>query len=179
MATVDDLYDVAVLFLAAAEDALALTDAGTPSRSFVGDGQPALDCCGQLVVWNQSLEDFDTIAGQGGLGAQRRVGNIGTIPRTNVFLLATRCVLYEPIDPETSELPAPAGIQATAHMIDQDGWAIYLGISHALRSGPLADHCKGFEFVGAQKITPQGLCVGWQFQWRYQIDPGLLPGMVP
>jgi hypothetical protein len=173
VATLDDLNDVAEAFLMASIAALELTDAGVPGRAFVSSGEPALDCCGQLSVWNQTLEDVALAGGQGALSPAKKI-NRGTQPSITLRIQATRCQIGLNKLGE-GELPRPADMQATAKMTNQDAWALRCHLMRELRrDGSLAQVCAGAEFLGAQALTPQGGCVGWTFTIRYPIEGGIL-----
>ncbi len=70
--------------------------------------------------------------------------------------------------------PAPAVQQADAQVIDEDGWALWLGMADALKHGELHEVCSGAERLSAQKMIPQGECAGWVFVYRYPIEGGVL-----
>jgi hypothetical protein len=171
VATLDDLNDVAQAFLDAATDALDLTAAGAPGRRYISPGEPALDCCGQLTVWIQTLTDADLAAGSGALSRQKAV-NRGTQPEILLNIQATRCIDLTP-DPAT-ELPYPERLEDAALAMNQDGWALRCHLMDSLRHGALAQVCSGAEFLGANALIPQGGCVGWTFTFRYPIDGGII-----
>lgn len=172
MATINDIFDVEQAFLAAAVAALELTDAGAPPRQIISPGQPALDCCGQVAVWAQTLGETDFQHGQGALAAASRIRS-GGLPQLLISIQATRCHLgLKAI--EKGDLPSPADITATARIVDQDGWALRNHIAWELRHGALADLCNGVEMLGGEKMIPQGGCVGWGFAYRYPIEGGIL-----
>jgi hypothetical protein len=171
MATVDDLADVAEAFLAAAVTSLSVTPTGAPARRYVSPGEPALDCCGQLTVWTQTLDDAALAAGQGALARPDAIRR-GTQPQVSLFIQITRCADITPA--KVDSLPDPAKLQDAAVMVDQDGWAMRCGMMFELRHGDLANLCSGAEFLGAQKLVPQGGCVGWTFSYRYPIEGGII-----
>ena len=173
MAAVADLYNIASAFLAASITALQETAAGPPERAFVAPGDPALDCCDQLTVHTASLGEYDLLTGPGALAKPHAI-NRGGKPGSTLQIQITRCV---PVPREASGtiiLPDPVDQQTAARIIDEDGWALWLGLSAALKHGDLAQICEGAERLGAVKMTPQGGCGGWVFTYRYPIQGGIL-----
>jgi hypothetical protein len=172
IATVDQLNDVAEAFLAAAVAALAMTDAGAPGRAFVSPGEPALDCCGQCSVWNQTLSDVALAGGSGALSPAKKI-NRGTQPTILLLIQTTRCQIGLGKLGE-GELPKPEDLSATAQMTNQDVWALRCHLMSELRHGVLAQICSGAEYLGSQALVPQGGCVGWTTTFRYPIEGGII-----
>lgn len=172
MAEINDVNTITAAFLAAAIRALDLTDEGPPGRVYVSPGEPALDCCGQLTVWTQSITEIGFAAGEGALANANRLKR-GGMPQLLIYVQATRCQIGLNRLSE-SELPDPADLQATAMIVDQDGWALRCHMAWELRHGELAEICRGVEMLGGQKLTPEGGCVGWTFQFQYPLEAGVL-----
>lgn len=173
MATVSDIYDVAVAFLAASVTALEATLAGPPERAFVAPGDPALDCCDQLTVHNDFLGEVDFAAGPG-VGAKAMAINRGGKAIVTLQIQISRCVPVPSESGNTVVLPHPVDQQAAARTIDEDGWALWLGLNAELKHGDLSRICDGAERLGANKMVPQGGCGGWVFTYRYPIQGGIL-----
>jgi hypothetical protein len=181
VATVDDLFAIAGAFLADSITALNLTTAGAPARAFVSPGEPALDCCDQLTVHNQILNetDLNLRTTSAALAAMRRIQR-GGLAQVTVSVLITRCVPVPKVSGgDKIILPDPIDLQNAARTLDEDGWALWLGLSYALKHGDLAQMCLGAERLGGTKLTPQGGCGGWLFTYRYPIEGGVLPGALP
>jgi hypothetical protein len=175
VATAADVYDISVAFLAAALEGLAFAEAGPPDRAFVSYGEPALDCCGQLTVYTQSIQEVDlrTRTQFGALGAAKQINRGGAITVTQIVQI-TRCVTEPKQVGGRLMYPPPAVQQAEAQMIDEDGWCTWLGISDSLKHGALHNLCSGAERLGGQKMQPQGGCAGWILTYRYPIEGGIL-----
>ncbi len=173
MASVSDVFDIAAAFLDAAVTALEQTAAGPPDRQFVAPGEPALDCCGQLAVWTQSISEVPLSAPGGALARAKQI-NRGNALTVNLAVQVTRCIAVSRVVGGKPIPPSPAQQQADAQTIDEDGWALWLGMAYALKHGSLHEICSGAERVGAQKMTPQGECAGWIFGFRYPIEGGVL-----
>lgn len=174
MATVDDLHQIAVHFLTASVDALVYTDAGPPDRQYVSPGSPPIDC-EQVVTCVQTLSEYDLISGSGALSRAHAV-NRGGKPSALIQIQVVRCI---PVPTDRNGkiiLPTPAALQDAARMIDQDGWALWLGLSAAIKheDGVLHDACSGAERLGGEKLVPQGAFCGWQFSYRVPLDGGVL-----
>jgi hypothetical protein len=173
---INDLNVVTAAFLTVALEALSLTDAGPPGRAYVSPGEPAMDCCGQCTVWLQDIDQTNFTTGPGALAGEKAIKR-GNLPQLVIFVQATRCsvnlaalikALEEGKPPNTDDL------QATAHMVEQDGWALRNHFAYSLRKGELSRVCMGAEMLGGVKLTPQGGCVGWTFSFRYPIEGGIL-----
>lgn len=173
MATLADVFLIDEAFLAAAVDALLLTAAGVPERAYVSPGEPALDCCPQLTVWSQTISEVGLDAGPGALARPKAINRGDRIVITENIQI-TRCAPRPKQRGGEVSPPSAADLQACAQTVDEDGWALWLGISEALRYGDLANLCSGAERLGAQKLLPQGGCVGWTFTYRYPIEGGRL-----
>lgn len=172
-ANVGDLHAAAVAFLAASVDALDFTPAGSPSRAYVNAGMPALEC-EQLVVW---IEDIQESRFRVGTGAEARAKaiNRGGLARYLVQVQCVRCVPVMQIKgANTLVFPSPTEAQAAALVIDEDGWALWVGLNYALKHGTLHKRCLGAERLGAQKLVPQGGFGGWTFTFRVPIEAGVL-----
>lgn len=172
MATLDDINDVVAAFLVAAVEALELTDVGAPSRLYTNSGRPAMDCCGQCVVWSQFLGDADTLNPPGGLGPSVRQKKVGAVPVLTVFVQATRCAPVPKTEGSKITLPSPAALAETSRMTNQDIWALWNHINEELRVGALSKICKGAWRDGATSVEGQGGCVGWELVYRYPIEGG-------
>ncbi len=175
MATVSDVYDIADLFLAAALQYLVFTEAGPPERVFVAYAEPSLDCCGQLVAYTQSIQEVDlrTRTQFGALGAAKQINRGGAITVTQIVQI-TRCIATPTLKGGKVTFPSPEVQQAEAQMIDEDGWAVWLGVSESLKHGALKNVCSGAERLGGLKMPAQGGCAGWTFTYRYPIEGGTL-----
>ena len=174
-ASVDDLNDISLAFLAASIDALNKTPEGAPERAFVSPGEPAMDCCPQLSVHTQLLHEVDvrTRTSAGALGAAKQIIRGGAITVT-LSIMVIRCVPGNEEKAGRIIAPPPEKLQAAAALIDSDGWALWLGLTYALKHGDLKDTCSGAERLGGTKLTPQGGCGGWVFQYRVPIEGGIL-----
>lgn len=174
MATVDDLHQIAVDFLAASVASLAYTDAGSPDRAYVNAGQPAMDC-EQLVVWVQTLNEYPLQAGGGAMSRAKAI-NRGGQAATLIQIQIIRCVPQPKNRNGTITLPTPEALQDAAQMIDQDGWALWLGINRHLKhdDGLLHEACSGAERLGWEKLIPQGGFGGWGGSYRVPLDGGVL-----
>jgi hypothetical protein len=172
MADVTDLYEKAAAFLLASQESLAFTPSGPPDRAYVSPGQPAIDC-EQLVVWNESLNESQFLAGSGAESRAKAI-NRGGLAKATIRIQITRCVPLPKQSGGKLTWPAPADLAASALQIDEDGWALWLGISAAIRDGDLAEQCSGAERLGAEKMPLQGGFGGWLFGFRVPLEGGRL-----
>lgn len=168
MAGLDDPFDLLDLWLGAAADALALTDAGAPALQFVSPGPPAFDCCPFVSTHGFTLAEAPTSTPGGPLAASARVQNVAVL-LYSVVVTAIRCV---PV-PDSNGNPPSAEAQAlAARAINQDIWALWNRLSADLRSGYLADRCPGAFRDGALAVNNSGGCGGWTLTFRVPL-PGL------
>jgi hypothetical protein len=172
VASLDDINDVVAAFLVAANDALALTDAGPPARIYTSASRPALDCCGQLTAWAQALGNAESLSNVGGLGGSTRPQKGGAQPVLTVFIQATRCAPTPKESGGRVTLPSPEALAAVSRATNQDLWALWNHLTYELRKGTLAKVCSGAWRDGATAIDNQGGCVGWELVYRYPIDGG-------
>jgi hypothetical protein len=172
MADVTDLYEKAAAFLAASQEALALTPSGPPDRAYVSPGQPPIDC-EQLVVWNESIGESQFLAGSGAESRAKAI-NRGGLAKATVRIQIVRCVPLPSTNGGRVTWPAPTDLALSALQIDEDGWALWLGLNDALKHGDLHEACSGAERLGAEKILLQGGFGGWNFSYRVPLNGGLL-----
>lgn len=166
--TLDSLYGLAVDLLTAATDALDATTAGAPDRRFVSYGLPALDCCGELSVWVQSIQQGSTAPLLPPLEPGHRVFH-GSRNLPALHLIASRCVT----GPDTSgNPPSPTVIQAEARTVITDGWALWNGIQKRIRAKNLfpGGGCSEYFIDGLIALDPSGGCAGWQMVVRFGLD---------
>lgn len=169
MGGINDTYELCSDFLAAAELALSLTDAGTPERAYVSPGAPAFDCCPQLTVHGFQLSEDATTPQGGPLGYAKRVVTTGALLYA-VVVTVIRCIPTIGGDAQNPVLPDPNALEAAGQAVNQDVWALWNHLSKEIRDGRLSERCKGAYRDGATAIAPQGGCAGWALQWRVPIN---------
>jgi hypothetical protein len=165
VSTVTSLYESAGAVLLVAEDALNLTDAGAPERSYVAPSEPAFDCCPFLTVHVPALSEEFTSAGPGGAATGHRT-LAGSIILATYVVIAVRCA------PEwtAGKPPLIEAIEASASEVLQDGWALWNELRAAIREGRIFGECSEVHFDGGASIVEQGGCVGWRFTIRASIS---------
>lgn len=166
---VGDLHDLAVAVLGAAEQILATAIGGTPERSFVCHGLPALDCCDQLTVNVGAIGEAAT-APLTALGSGQRHRSPGRVNLTTLVVTISRCY---PSVADDGTPPSPTEQQAATETLNEDGWALWNGLFR--QSGDLFAACDGVFFDGLVPLPPQGGCAGYVFQIRFEL-PGYDPG---
>jgi hypothetical protein len=168
VAAATDLHDFAVELLALSEAALDTLIVsgleGAPARSFVSPGRPPMDCCDQLTVNIEALQDGDTSPGGIAAGRTRREAKLNNV---RALVTITRCVQGLV---EMPDLPDPADLQATAAQTDADAWALWNELYDDWRSGLLLTICTEVFFEGMRAIAQQGGCVGWELSLRVVLD---------
>lgn len=164
--TVSSLYELAGALLLVAEDALADTVGGTPDRSYVAPSPPAFDCCPFLSVYAPSLTEGPTLAGPGGLAPGQRT-RVGNVPLASLVVAAVRCA---PQMNGNGALPTVQSIEDSARQVQEDGWALWNALRHAVRAGTFKTLCSEVFFDGGTAIPEQGGCVGWLFTLRVGLN---------
>lgn len=161
---INSLYDLAILLLETATDALVETDEGPPADRYLSPAAPAFDCCPALIVHVASLqEEITSPTGPPPVTGMRT--RYGSIILAQLVINVLRC----------STSPNPNGsvplesVTADAHMVQQDGWALWNGITCAIRDGTFKGLCEIVHFDRATTIPEQGGCVGWQMWLRAEI----------
>lgn len=171
MAALDDLYDIETTLLTIAQEALALTDAGAPSRAFVSPGPPAFDCCEQVTVHALTLGELPTFAGGAILDEGFRGHTRPAVIGPTLVLTALRCV---PVPDAKGNPPAVEALEASGRATVQDAWAIWNTVTAARAAGEFGELCKAVFRDGGVPITGQGGCGGWQFSYRVEMNGGAL-----
>lgn len=170
------LTDYAQEVLDVAEDSLDGTLGGIPDRVFRTPAEPAFDCCpehDQLTVHVARLAEAQTSpTGPAENSALR--SNLGAVIKATYTVIVIRCAA----GPDSrGNPPSPAAIQATADVVEMDGWALWNGLRHAYQNGLIFEHCSGVNFDDGVPINEQGMCVGWRFVIRAMVpgipNPGL------
>lgn len=69
-----------------------------------------------------------------------------------------------------------AAIEVVAAQVQEDGWAMWNTLYHAIQNEVFGDLCSDIHFDGGRPIEEQGGCVGWQFQIRAEIGGIPNPG---
>jgi hypothetical protein len=126
---------------------------GSPERSFVSPGLPALDCCDQLTVHVAAVNEHPS--GQSNTHKSGARKNLVTL-----VIHATRCHDIETVP------PLPETLEATAEQMNADGWALWNHFWKLMRSGDLLTLCDEVIWDGLRALTPSGGCGGWTLTIR-------------
>lgn len=161
---ITSLTDLTDLLLTTAEAALATTTAGTPATSYVSPAAPAFDCCPALIVYAAALSEETTSPAFPAAATGMR-DKYGRVILATLVVSALRCA--PKVQPDGSVLTTD--IEAVAVEVQEDGWALWNGITCAIKNGTFADLCSIVHIGNSQVIAEQGGCVGWQFVIRAEI----------
>jgi hypothetical protein len=166
-ADVTTLSDLADLLLTVSLGALQTTTAGAPAISYVSPAAPAFDCCPALILYVAALTE-ETTSPTAPIAATGMRGKYGRISLATYVILALRCA------PKVSNTGVVLTSDATAvaHAVQEDGWALWNGVSCAIKNEVFEDLCSIVHIDRGQVIAEQGGCVGWQFTIRAEI-PGI------
>lgn len=166
MAGPGDLHALALEYLAVCADALdTIPDyephlLGAPQRQLVNPGLPAWDCCDQLAVYAQPINEAATTPG--GLTAGKRV-SLGRINHVLLSASITRCIPTD-VEPPTAELTA------SAEQTNADAWALWNHIFNLIMAEQFLTLCQEVFFEGITPAVPSGGCGGWVATVRVALD---------
>lgn len=161
--TIDTLTEYADELLDLCETAVALTDLGAPSATFLASPGPAFDC-DQLTVELISLGDAP-FASTTVLGPGRRVTAAMNLVGFRIKIVRCVAMLDEQGNP-----PTPAAQRAGAVAGHQDVWAIWTAVRTAQREGTLfGGLCDHLFYDGARALDEQGGIAGYEIDFRAEI----------
>lgn len=160
------LYDAAQALLSASESALATEGRPLPGRRYVALGNPAWDCCDQLVSRVVRVYQSDV---SGGPTPHHRLGVGVSLILVDFEVSVVRCV---PTIGSDGNPPPAAMLDASASAAYADAWALTNGLRERVREGTLlpAPPCREVEVLPAQPYDNQGGCGGWTFTVTAQLD---------
>jgi hypothetical protein len=164
VSTITSLTDLADLFLTTSEAALATTTAGVPATSYVSPAAPAFDCCPALIIYVAALSE-EVTSPSSPSGATGMRDRYGRIILATLVVNALRC--SPKVQSDGSVLTTD--IEAVAVEVQEDGWALWNGITCAIKNGTFEDLCSIVHLNSSQVIAEQGGCVGWQMVLRAEI----------
>jgi hypothetical protein len=158
------LTDLANLLLTTAEASLAATTAGTPTLSYISPAAPAFDCCPALIVNVQAMGEEATspLSPAAATGMRDRYGRVIL---AQLVISALRCA--PKVQADGSVLTTD--IEASAVEVQEDAWALWNGITCAIKNGTFEDLCSIVHIDRSASISESGGCVGWQFVVRAEI----------
>ena len=128
---------------------------GSPERSFVSPGSPALDCCDQLTVHVAGVSQLPTGPHTHKDSARKNI--------VTLVVTATRCVHGLKDD---GQPPDATDLEADAAQMNADGWALWNHLWNLMRSGDLLTLCDEVFWDGLRALTPSGGCGGWTLTLR-------------
>ena len=171
VSTAASLHEVAQELLDAAERIIATTSGGPILFACLSPGLPALDRgCDQIAVWATALgdEQMSPLTPIPQVGQRRRIGWLNL---AGLSVLVARCLTVQ-------KIPVPdATLTLDAEKVMEDGWALWNGVSSAIRSDgifvgedPLfGGTCTDIKFVSMTPLTPEGGMGGWVLSLSVEI----------
>lgn len=166
--TITTPYDFAVQLLQVCDAALATTQGGQISRSYVSPGLPSIDC--ETLAVTPTALTFDAAVKQGPLAGGRKV------VRGRLNLLAFSITVARDCIPvtETAAGPLPASVvqlNSASAMICEDVWAIWEAIQTSAEADELFEgRCSVLYMDNAAALATSGMTAGWVISIRTQID---------
>lgn len=162
--TITSLTTLAQALLTTSYHALQTTTEGAPALRYISPSAPAFDCCPALIVNVTSLSEEATspLTPAAAPGMRDKYGRIILAGFT---ITALRCA--PPIS--KNGVVIAADIEAVAVIVEEDGWALWNGITCAIKNETWKDLCSIVHLDLSFAIPEQGGCVGWQFNLRAEI----------
>lgn len=174
--TVQGVAQLAHELLAASETALATTIGGTPEITYLSPGLPALDRgCDTLAVWAALVTDEQTapLTPLPQVGQRRRVAWLNIV---TLNALVARCVRVGYSTQRGYSYPTSEQLTEDAEKVMEDGWALWNGISLAVRDdGLFGGVCQDIKLPTLSALTPQGAMAGWVLTVQVEL-PGYAGG---
>jgi hypothetical protein len=137
---------------------------GAPDRYFVSPGTPVWDCCEQLAVHVQNVNDADTTPGGLAAGLRHVTGRVNQV---RLIGTSTRCVPVGELTAAGEWKPPPAAdLQDAAKQLNADNWALWNHLNNLLASEQLLTLCSNVIFDGITAAVPFGGCAGWTVVFR-------------
>ena len=141
---------------------------GAPERAFVSPGQPVFDCCDQLTVHVQQIDQADT--SPGGLNAGHRA-KFGQINHVLFIVTSTRCISgVTTTQAGGVSIPSAEVLAEDARQLDADAWALWNHAYNMTRAEQFRTLCDEVFFDGILSIVPSGGCAGWTVTVRAALD---------
>jgi hypothetical protein len=171
MPGISDLHDLCLEYLDACDAALAETDAGSLTRTYVSPGPPAFDC-EQLTVHTTGPAQADTLPLIPPLAPGLKPRLQGRVYLASLVATVIRCVPVLEQQGQTQLLPDPAAMEAAAKTLNEDMWSIWNHVGHLVKENLLfADngHRREVFFEPAIPILTSGGFGGWEILLRVQI----------
>lgn len=170
------MSDSASLFNLAAELlAGCVTILDWEARHYVSIGEPAYDCCPQMTVFVQRVEDaaVGPTAPQSTAAAQRIGKRGGRLIWATMQVDIVGCVKTGTMTQANKWVPPTAdALHADAARLYEWGWKLRCGLAQMKRDGDLFDPavCRETDLGLAIPITPEGGCTGWRIPVLVQLD---------
>lgn len=158
------LSDLNALLLAVSQSALGNTTEGSPTLAYIAPAPPAFDCCPALIVFTQSIGEEATSPFGPPMATGRR-DSFGRVDLVGLVVLVLRCA--PKVQKDGTVLTAD--IMDVATIVQEDGWALWNGITCAIKNDIFLGKCADIHLDSARAINEQGGCVGWAMTLRAEI----------
>lgn len=165
--TIATLSQYADQLLSVCEDAVALTDAGVQERVYVSASEPAFDC-EQLTCYVSNIAEAITSPFSPTEVTALRT-KFGNVIMVTYVIDSVRCSTTMP---NISTFPSVASLNAVAHTVLDDMFALWNGLRHAHENGEIFDQCLGVHFDGIVPLPDMGDYVGCEMTVSASI-PGI------
>lgn len=173
VATVTSLYDLAVDLLDAVVSAMATTEAGAPTISYISLGEPAFgpESCDEAIVQINGLTEGQTSPSGNPAEISGQRFRYGSLNEATLTAYAMRCLFVS----QQNQVPyaglTVADLSAASKQAYEDGWAIWNWVKRSVREGNLfGGNCSIVHFVGGTSYTPEAGLGGWRFVCRVALD---------
>lgn len=167
VSTLDTLGETLQALLAVAAAALADTSRGTPDLQYLSPGLPIQDFgCDHLIGFAGNLAEETTTP----IAPLPAVGRRYARYRINLPTLSIELARCFSVEPPVTEAQLPEmTADGLAHC--QDGWALWNGVTQALRDGGLLEgRCDDVHLDALRPLDPARGLFGWTFTIRPSLD---------
>ena len=170
VSTTASVHEVASELLTTCEAILATTVGGPVQRAYLYPGLPALDfACDQVAVYQTGIQDEQTspLSPIPQVGHRRALSWVNLVSLT---VMAARCIHVGGTAGGGYTPPGPAVLTADAEKVMEDGWALWCGISAAIRNDDLfGGTCNDIKLLGMVPMLPQGALAGWTLTIQFEL----------
>jgi len=170
VSTTASVHEIAAELLTACETILATTVGGPVQRAYLYPGLPALDfACDQVAVYQSGIgeEQMSPLTPIPVVGQRQRLGRVNLVSLT---VMAARCIRVGRTTTGGYTPPTVSAVTEDAEKIMEDGWALWCGISAAIREdGLFGGTCQDIKLLGMIPMLPQGALAGWTLTIQFEL----------
>lgn len=170
VSTTATVHQFAAELLDTCEQILATTVGGPVAKAYLYPGLPALDTnCDQVCVYQTGIADEQTspLAPIPATGHRRGWVYVNLV---TLMVMVARCIRTGGTSGGAYRPPSAAQSTEDAEKVMEDGWALWCGISAAIRQeGLFGGVCQDIRLLGLTPLLPQGGLGGWTLPVQFEV----------